>query len=107
MNGKQRFCQKTLTVIALVLISLTQIVSTAAALSPPHPWSAATFAESHPSTDRLASYLRQLALQDPNDQVRVIVQMQTQDRAVETAVARAGGHIVKQFSLINAFVADV
>ena len=107
MNGKQRFCQKTLTVIALVLISLTQIVSTAAALSPPHPLSAATFAESHPSTDRLAPYLRQLALQDPNDQVRVIVQMHTQDRVVETAVARAGGQIVKQLSLINAFVADV
>ncbi|MEZ4729955.1 MAG: S8 family serine peptidase [Caldilineaceae bacterium] len=107
MNGKQYFCQKTLTVIALVLISLPQIVSTAAALSPPQPLAAATFAESHPSTDRLAPYLRQLAVQDPNDQVRVIVQMHARDRAVETAVARTGGQIVKQLALINAFVADV
>jgi len=54
MNGNQHFYQKTLTVIALLLVSLTQIVSTAAALSPPGSLPAVTFTAPYNGNDRLS-----------------------------------------------------
>jgi len=55
----------------------------------------------------LPAYLHQLAVQEPNERVRVIVQMHTQDRTLESIVSRAGGQIINHLALINAFVADV
>ena len=107
MNGNQHFYQKTLTIIALLLVSLTQIVSTAAALSPPGSLPAVTFTAPYNGNDRLSPYLRQLAVQDPNDLVRVIIQMHTQDRTVESLIHQTGGQIIKRLTLINALVVDV
>jgi serine protease AprX len=56
---------------------------------------------------RVHPALLQLAAQQPTAKVSVIVQKLSRDARVESVVARLGGVITKDLSLINAFVADL
>lgn len=101
MKRSRSLYHNILIIVALLVLSFTQVVSTVAALSP------APAAQSGHVPNVLAPYLQQLAIQEPNDRVRVIVQMQTQDQAVESMVRQGGGQIVTHLAMINALVADV
>ena len=106
MNQLPHSHRKFLTVVSLLIISLIQIVPTVAAVSPASNRIPVTASSSNVSY-LLSPYLQQLAAQDPDDRVRVIIQMQTQDRAVESMVRQAGGQLVNRLDMINAFVADI
>ena len=97
MNGILKRYQKGLLFVCLFLLTWSQI-------GPPV---AAVGREGNVALTVLAPYLHQLALQEPADQVRVIVQMKQQDQGVEEQVRRDGGQIVNHLAMINAFVADV
>ncbi|MBI4788327.1 MAG: S8 family peptidase [Chloroflexi bacterium] len=56
---------------------------------------------------RAQAVLLQIAADQPDTHVRVIVQKQTQGRSVEELVAQLGGVVVNDLSIINAFAADL
>ena len=61
----------------------------------------------HGDASRAQPHVLTLAAQQPDTRVNVIVQKRNQNQAVEQRVVRLGGTITKEFTIINAFVAEL
>lgn len=84
-----------------VIINILLIV---ALLTP----SAPLFAASNSTSNALLHpFLEQIVQEQPTRVVRVIVQKLTQDNSVEEVTASLGGEVVRDLSIINAFVAKI
>src|SRR5437868_8596866 len=59
------------------------------------------------AAQRIQPALLQMTMRHPNSTVGVIVQKTVQDKSVEQAIARLGGTVTKDLSIINAFAAQL
>ena len=84
---------KRLNFLVVMALMLSLVIPLAAPLAPP--------------AARIQPLLVQLAAQDPEQTVSVIVQKSVKDDRVEQAVGALGGMVTKDLNIINAFAAEM
>ena len=94
---------KRLVHLALLLVSLLCLATMGTAVSP--PLSVRMNTASMPTN--VQPILTQMAAENPDSQVSVIVRKWVQDNSTEEMVARLGGRVTMDLSIINGFAAEL